>query len=176
VAYLAWELSLPGYHISLPALGLVAGFASLLGVPASIVMAEVASRYGRRRVIMGICLASVATCMALALTAGGPIWIALPLLVFVQITSFADVGALAGSAVAAADPAQRGSALALYALAGFATGFAAPVAVGMFIDLFGGPTTAHGWTTAFIVIALGSFAAAIAVAAAPSELPNTRAR
>ena len=39
---------------------------------------------------------------------------------------FADVGALAGSAVAAADPAQRGAALALYALAGFTTGFLGP--------------------------------------------------
>jgi MFS family permease len=169
VAYLAWVLSLPGNRITLPALGFVAGIASLLGVPASIVMAEFAIRYGRRRVIIGICIASSATCLALAVTAGGPVWIVLPLLVLVQITSFADVGALAGGAVAAANPAQRGSALALYALAGFATGFAAPIAVGMSIDRFGGPMNAHGWTTAFIVIALGSLAAAIAVAAAPSE-------
>jgi hypothetical protein len=34
----------------------------------------------------------------------------------------ADVGALAGGAVVAADPAQRGAALALYALSGFTTG------------------------------------------------------
>jgi len=169
VAYLAWVLSLPGNHIALPALGLVAGVASLLGVPASIVMAEVASRYGRSRVIVGVCVASVATCLALASTAGGPVWVVLPLLVLVQITSFADVGALAGGAVAAADPAQRGSALALYALAGFATGFAAPVAVGMFIDHFGGPTSAHGWATAFVAIALGSLAAAVAVAVAPRQ-------
>jgi len=177
VAYLAWVLSLPGNHITLPALGLVAGVASLLGVPASIIMAEFASRYGRRRVIIGICIASSATCLVLAVTAGGSVWIVLPLLVLVQITSFADVGALAGGAIIAADPAQRGSALALYALAGFATGFAAPVAVGMFLDRFGGATSAHGWATAFIVIALGSFAAAIAIAAAPSEqAPGHRAR
>ena len=86
-------------------------------------MAEIASRYGRRPVIISICLVSVGTCLALAATAGGSIWIILSLLILVQITSFADVGALAGGAVAAADPAQRGAALALYALCGFTTGF-----------------------------------------------------
>jgi predicted MFS family arabinose efflux permease len=134
VAYLAWLLSLPGNRMTLPALGLVSGFASLAGVPVSMVMAEVAVRQGRRSVIIGICSVSVATCIALAVTAGGPIEIVLPLLILVQITSFADVGALAGGAVAAADPAQRGAALALYALAGFTTGFLGPVAVGNTLD------------------------------------------
>jgi MFS family permease len=169
VADLAWTLSLPGNHLRLPALGLVAGVASLLGVPASVVMAEIASRYGRRPVIIGICLVSVLTCLVLAATAGEPIWVVLPLLVLVQITSFADVGALAGGAVAAADPAQRGAALALYALAGFTTGFLGPVAVGMVLDLFGGAASASGWTAGYVVIALGSAAAAWAV----WRLPNS---
>src|SRR5215467_7571257 len=108
VAYLAWLLRLPGNHIPLPPLGLVCGLASLAGVPVSMVMAEIAVRRGRRPVVIGICLVSVATCLALAATAGGSIWIVLPLLVLVQITSFADVGALAGGAVAAADPAHAG--------------------------------------------------------------------
>src|SRR5262249_25648069 len=86
VAYLAWLLSLPGNLITLPALGLVSGAASLAGVPVSMVMAEMAVRRGRRPVIIGICLVSVATCVALAATAGGPIGIVLPLLILVQIT------------------------------------------------------------------------------------------
>jgi hypothetical protein len=45
-----------------------------------------------RPVVIGICLISVATCLALLATAGGSICIVLPLLIFVQITSFADVG------------------------------------------------------------------------------------
>lgn len=78
VAYLAWVISLPGNRVTLPALGLVAGVASLLGVPASIVMAEFASHFDRRRVIIGICIVSVATCLALAMTTGGPVWVVLP--------------------------------------------------------------------------------------------------
>src|SRR5215467_4996754 len=167
VAYLAWQLRLPGNHITLPALGLVSGAASLAGVPVSMVMAEMAVRRGRRPVIIGICLVSVATCVALAATAGGPIGIVLPLLILVQITSFADVGALAGGAVAAADPTQRGASLALYALAGFTTGFLGPVAVGTVLDWFGGAASASGWMAGFTLIALGSAATALAVWWAP---------
>jgi predicted MFS family arabinose efflux permease len=167
VAYLAWLLSLPGNHIALPALGVVTRVASLAGVPVSMVMAEIAARRGRRPVIIGICSVSVATCAALAATAGGPIEIVLPLLILVQITSFADVGALAGGAVAAADPEQRGAALALYALAGFTTGFVGPVAVGNVLDWFGGAASPLGWMAGFAVIAMGSAVAASAVWRAP---------
>jgi MFS family permease len=106
---------------------------------------------------------SVAVCLALAATAGGPILIVLLLLVLVQITSFADVGALAGGAVAAADPARRGGALALYALVGFASGFAGPVVVGTVLDWFGGARSVAGWEAAFAVMAVGSAVAALAV-------------
>jgi hypothetical protein len=103
----------------------------------------------------------------LSATAGGSIWIVLPLLVFVQITSFADVGALAGGAIEAADPTRRGASLALYALSGFTTGFLGPVAVGAILDWFGGTASASGWTAGFALIALGSATAALAVWSAP---------
>ena len=137
-------------------------------------MAEVASRDRRRPVVISICLVSVATCLALAASAGGSIWVVLPLLVFVQITSFADVGALAGGAVAAADPAQRGAALALYALFGFTTGFLGPVAVGIVLDWFGGAVSASGWRAGYVVIAIGSAVAAWAVWRAPESKSNIR--
>jgi MFS family permease len=167
VAYLAWVLRQPGNDVPLPPLGLISGVASLAGVPVSMVMAEIAARRGRRPVVVGICLVSVATCLALSMTAGGSVWVVLPLLVLVQITSFADVGALAGGAVSAADPAQRGAALALYALGGFTTGFLGPVAVGNVLDWFGGAASASGWMAGFALIALGSTAAALAVWWAP---------
>ena len=125
VACLSWTLSLPGNFLPVPALGKIAGLASLAGVPASIGVAELASRYGRRRAIVATCFVSVMVCLALAATAGGPILVVLALLVFVQVTSFADVGALAGGT--AAEPSQRGAALALYALVGYTTRFAGPV-------------------------------------------------
>lgn len=170
VAYLAWTLGLPGNRLALPPLGVVAGLASLAGLPVSIAVAEFAQRHGRERVIVAACLVSVAVCLALALTAGGPSPVVTALLVLVQITSFADVGALAGGAVAAADPARRGAGLALYALAGYATGFLGPVAVGIALDWFGGAASAAGWRAAFVTIAFGSAAAACAVRRAPARL------
>lgn len=112
--------------------------------------------------------------LGLGRNGGGPIAIVLPLLILLQITSFADVGALAGGAVAAADPAQRGAALALYALAGFVTGFAGPVAVGISVDQFGGPAASTGWAAGFILMVLGSVAAAAAVASAPGGRVQNR--
>ena len=159
VAYLAWTLSLPGNALTLPALAVISGLASLAGFPVSIAVAELALRYGRR-VITATCLISVLVCLALAATAGGPTLLVLPLLVLVQITSIADAGALSSGAVAAADPARRGTALAAYAFIGYTSAFAGPVAVGLAIDSFGGAGSAMGWAAGFATMALGSAAAA----------------
>ncbi len=163
VAYLGWILSLPGNSLRLPPLGVIAGLASLAGLPISIATAKLAQRHGREPVIIMTCALSVAVCLGLAATAGGPAPIVMTLLILVQITSFADVGALAGGAVAAADPDRRGAALAIYALAGYSTGFLGPVAVGAALDLFGGAASPAGWRAGFLTIALGSAAAAAAI-------------
>jgi MFS family permease len=105
----------------------------------------------------------VAVCLALAATSGGPIWIVLPLLILLQITSFADVGALAGGVVASADPERRGAALAIYAVAGFAAGFLGPAVVGNALEAFGGIHSVTGWFAGFLVMALGSSVAAVAL-------------
>lgn len=110
--------------------------------------------------IVATCLTSVLVCLALAATAGGPTLLILPLLVLVQITSIADAGALSSGAVAAADPARRGTALAAYAFIGYIAAFAGPVAVGLALDAFGGGGTAMGWAAGFATMALGSTAAA----------------
>ena len=108
---------------------MISGLASLAGVPASIVVAELATKWNRSRVIIATCVVSVAVCLALAATAGGAIAIVLTLLILLQVTSFADVSALGVGAVMVSDPARRGAALAVYALAGFTTGFLGPAAI-----------------------------------------------
>jgi MFS family permease len=165
VAYLAWTLSLPGNDLTLPTLAVISGLASLAGFPVSLAIAELTLRYGRR-VIVATCLTSVLVCLALAATAGGPTLLILPLLVLVQITSIADAGALSSGAIAAADPARRGTALAAYAFIGYTAAFAGPVAVGIALDAFGGGGTAMGWAAGFATMAFGSTAAAGAMRAA----------
>jgi MFS family permease len=163
VACLSWTAGLPGNGLDLPNIAVISGLAALAGVPASVVVAELATKWNRTRVIVATCAVSVAVCLALAATAGGTVAVVLALLVLLQITSFADVSALGVGAVMAADPTRRGAALAIYALAGFTTGFLGPAAVGLSLDWFGGIDSAAGWTAAFLTMSVGSLAAALAI-------------
>ena len=163
VACLSWTQHLPGNELDLPNLAVISGVASLAGVPASIVVAELATKWNRSRVIIATCVVSVAVCLALAATAGGQVAIVLTLLILLQITSFADVSSLGVGAVIFSDPARRGAALAVYALAGFTTGFLGPAAVGLSLDWFGGVDSRTGWTAAFLTMSIGSTAAGLAI-------------
>ena len=174
VACLSWTLHLPGNEVDLPSPALISGLASLAGVPASIAVAELATKWGRSRVIIATCVVSVAVCLALAATAGGAIATVLTLLILLQITSFADVSALGVGAVMRADPARRGAALAVYALAGFTTGFLGPAAVGFSLDWFGGIGSSLGWTAAFLTLGIGSMVAGLAVWTSRDVIPNKR--
>lgn len=163
VVCLSWSLSLPGNRLDLPNLAVIGGLASLAGVPVSIAVAELALKWGRSRVIVATCMVSVAVCIALAVAVGDGIVVVLALLILLQITSFADVGALGAGAVALSNPATRGAAFAVYAFAGFTTGFLGPVTIGVVLDWFGGPASRTGWAVAFSTMALGSAVAGLAV-------------
>jgi MFS family permease len=163
VACLSWTLHLPGNELDLPNLALISGLASLAGVPASIAVAELATRWTRSHAIVITCIVSVAVCLTLAAMAGGATSIVLTLLILLQITSFADVSSLGVGAVMLSDPMRRGASLAIYALAGFTTGFLGPAAVGLSLDWFGGVNSRLGWTAAFLTMSIGSTAAGLAV-------------
>ena len=169
VACLAWTMQLPGNDIALPNLGVVSGLAALAGVPVSIAVAELAVRYRRSTVIVFTCLVSVAVCLGLAATAGGNVFVVLALLVLLQVTSFADVGALGAGAVAATQAAERGRAFGIYATVGFASGFAGPAVVGLMLERLGGTDSPDAWTAAFLVMALGSTVTAAAAWIARSD-------
>jgi MFS family permease len=163
VAFLAWVLNQPGNHLDLPPLAVVAGVAAIAGVPASVFISELGLRMGREKAIVTVCGLSVATCLGLAATTGAASLLILPLLVLLQITSFADVGSLTAGAVAVSEEGRRGASLALYAFTGSLTGFIGPVVVGLTLDLFGEIDRETGWMAAFLVMALGSTVAAISV-------------
>lgn len=137
VAYLTWIMSLPHNRLELPSAAIISGLASLAGFPVSILVAECALRWGRRAVVAA-CVASVLLLLALAGTAGGASLTILPLLCLAQMASLSDASALASGAVATADPARRGTSLAVFAFVGYGAAFVGPVAVGFALDAFGG--------------------------------------
>ena len=102
---------------------------------------------------------SVGICLSLAATVSASTELILILLVLLQISSFADVGALTVGAVASAEASRRGASLGLYSFAGFVTGWLGPVAIGTVLALLG--YSEIGWATAFAMMGLGSTVAAL---------------
>lgn len=145
----------------------LAGAAAIIAVPLNLAIAELGVRYGRRPVILVVSLSSVAACGLIGWQATGPYLLIVALLLIHGVTSYGDVGAIAGGLVGAAGAETRGAALALGGMLGFAFGFLGPLAVGLAVDLAGGRTAASAWIWAFAVMALGSVASALAAAWRP---------
>lgn len=164
VGYLAWLSVHSDSSIEPSMLAMIGGIAVIAGVPVSLGVSELASRFGRRRVIVVVDLLSVLVCLSLAWLADGPLVACLLLAALLQITSFADVGVLSNGAVAAADPAQRGAALGLYGFVGFISGTLGGVVVGMVVEwVAAGHGMAAAWSAGFLVMALGSTVAILAI-------------
>ena len=134
----------------------------LIGVPASIAGAEVASRRGRLVLVRAVALASVIAGVACGLASAQPFAFVLALLFIYNFLIAADSGALTTGAVAAAREGERGATLAVHTILGFVGGAIGPLAVGFALDRAGGITNARAWTWAFVVMAAGSLMAAVA--------------
>lgn len=163
VAFLIWaEAGDPAGGIGISATA-IAGLATLLGVPSSIFGNELAVRFGRRRTIGWVAVASVATGLAIAATASMAVGLVVALTLLYGVLLTGDSGALTAGTVGAAPTGQRGATLALHAFLGFAGAAAGPLAVGMVLDAAGGG--ASSWALGFVTMALGSVAVLGAVTA-----------
>ncbi len=145
----------------------IAGLSVFVSVPMNLIIAELGIRFGRKTVIFAVSLASVVVCGVLGWQASGPYLVVLFLLLFHSITSFGDVGAIAGGMVAVATGQTRAAALTLFGLIGFAFGFLGSIAVGLAIDLTGGRGEPGAWAWAFAVMAVGSVISGAAMAWKP---------
>ncbi len=143
------------------------GLTVFISVPLNIVIAELGVRWGRKPVIFAVSLASVVVCGLLGWQASGLYVLVLALLLLHGITSYGDVGAIAGGFVAASTGETRAAALALFGVIGFTFGFLGPLAVGLAIDLAGGRGEPVAWFWAFAVMAFGSVISAAAMAWRP---------
>jgi MFS family permease len=148
----------------------IAGLSVFVAVPLNLVIAELGIRWGHRRVILAVSLASVLVCGVLGWQATGPYLFILAVLLIHGVTSYGDVGAIAAGIVAASTGEKRAAALALFGLVGFTAGFIGPLAVGLAIDLNGGAESSVAWFWAFGVMALGSVVSAAAMAWTPKPV------
>lgn len=146
---------------------IIAGLSVFISVPLNLVIAEMGIRFGRRMVILSVSLLSIIVCGVLGWQASGPYLLVLALMLVHSITSFGDVGAIAGGMVAAASGELRAAALTLFGLFGFAFGFLGSLAVGLVIDVAGGRGEPGAWFWAFAVMAVGSVISGAAMAWGP---------
>ncbi len=131
----------------------VAGVATLLGVVTSILGNEAATRFGRRRFILFVMLATALLVSLIGWAAPLPYPIvALLLLLHAMMMTF-DSAALTAGALAAAPAGYRGATMAVHSGLGFGFAFLGALSVGAVLDL-AGPGTVPGWGLAFATVAL----------------------
>ena len=138
VAFLVFVLASHPQVGWLPGAAGIAAAMTLLGLPASILGNELALRLGRRRVVTALALISAAVAICVGLSAAGPLWLCLILVLAHGVTMTWGSGSLTAGTVAAARPEAQGATMALHSTLGFATSFLGPLAVGITLDYLGG--------------------------------------
>ena len=166
VAFLAFAYALDRGAVSdggIPAVVTMLGTVILLlGLPASILGNEAATRFGRRRFLIGIMTGSAALACIVGFSAALPFWLAVTVVSLYGITVTADSASLTVGAVTNAAPGQRGATMAVHSFLGFTAAFVGSVAFGGILDLAGGGASLLAWGLAFAaqgaVVALGPLA------------------
>jgi MFS family permease len=162
VAVLAFSASLPGNEgYGALNFAIVSGAISLLMMPTSVGMAELAARFGRVQVITASAVMTTALALLLAAFNAGPFLVVVVLIALYFMAGFGDTATLAGGLVEAAEGTHRGATLAVYALVGFVAGMIGPVVFGIVLDWAGGRGDPDAWSWAF-----GSLILAAAITAA----------
>jgi len=162
VAFLVFALARhPGTGFGIDATAIAAAV-TLLGVPSSIFGNELAVRYGRRRVIVAIMIASVALSLVIGAAAGVSYGLVVGLCLLYGVLLTGDSGAITAGTVAAATAGARGATLAMHAMIGFVGGIFGPLGVGIVLDATGGASVL-GWSLAVAVMGTGSAAALLAI-------------
>ena len=140
-----------------------------LGLPASVYGNELATRFGRRRMLTVYMLAAAALAASLGFAAALPFWFTIAALALYSATIMTDSASLTVGAVNAASAERRGITMAVHSTIGSLTAFMSPLASGLALDATGGGATLLSWVACFATlgagVALGPLALAWLVAA-----------
>jgi MFS family permease len=133
----------------------VASAILLLGLPASVLGNEIATRFGRRSVLIAFMLASTLLAAVIGFAAALPFWAMAVAVALYGTTLMLDSASLTVGALNAAAPERRGSTLAVHTTLGTTMAFLGPLASGLALDLTGGGATVWSWAACFLVLAAG---------------------
>lgn len=133
---------------------LISAIVSVVALPASIVGNEAAIRYGRRRTILAVMLATAVVAALTGFSAGISFPAAAMLCLFYGTIIAADSSALTAGTVGAARADERGATMAVHSFLGFGGGAVGPLILGALLDITGGGETVASWGVGFLAIAV----------------------
>jgi MFS family permease len=163
VPFVTYCVSLRGTEPPLTA-ATIAALVAVIGIPSSILGAEVTRRIVRRRLIVAVMLSSVAASLVVLPSALVSWTLAIVAVIFYSALISADSATLTSGVLNVAPAASRGTAMAVYSTLGFAAASAGTFAVGALLDLMGGQSVVS-WTLAFAVMSAPNLVGAWAIAA-----------
>jgi len=152
----------------------VAMMMELLGTASSVLGNEMAIRFGRRRWIFAVMLASMTVAALVGFSAGVGYGAATAACLLYNVLIYADSSSLTAGTVGSAEPGRRGATLAVHAMLGYSGGFVGPLMLGVLLDVLGGETV-QNWGIAFAhlaaIMVVGPAALRILK---PKDLPGDR--
>lgn len=178
VAFLAFSASLQPGASQMPwSAAWLAAALTPLGIASSILGNEIATRRGRRPLILSAMLLSALSACLIGFLAPLP-W---PLVVFALalylVLIMGDSAALTNGVIAAAPPHVRGGTMAVYSFLGFGGGMIGPLVFGAVLDLAGGNASVRAWGLAFASLGVvGAIGPAALFASALARGKNSSAK
>ena len=142
----------------------IAALVNFLGWPSSVLGNELASRFGRARVVALIMAVSALVAAAIGFSAPLPYVLVVALCLLYGVTVIGDSGALTAGAIAEAEPGRRGATMAVHSTVGFSGAFIGPLVFGVVLDLAGGGASTLAWGLAFLSMGLGAALGPLAIA------------
>ncbi len=154
VAFLTFAASLQpdaavGWNVTL-----LGAIITLVAMPASVLGNELSIRFGRRRTVSVLMLASAALAGVIGFAATLPFAVVATLCLIYGAATASDSGSLTAGTVGAADPESRGATMAMHSLIGFLGGFIGSLVFGMTLDLVGPWSEVAAWGVAFAIAGL----------------------
>ncbi|MDX6749029.1 MFS transporter [Geminicoccaceae bacterium 1502E] len=166
VAFLVFAAAAGGSEVSHATVAVIATFIMLLGLPASVLGNELATRHERRRMLSLVMLLSACLGAGLGYAAALPFWLVVALATGYGAVVMLDSAALTVGTLSTAAIERRGATIAVQSSLGSLAALASPLASGFVLDHFGHASLA-GWGAAFVVVAGGALFGAASVRLLP---------
>ena len=149
VAFLTFSIACQQVQGDFMAPTTVMAVAGIGGMLASIFGGELATKFGRGRVVAVIMGVSCLLALTIGYAARLPYGVVVVLCMMYTIFFQGDSAAIHAGVISAAAPERRGATMALQSLVGFAAASLGAVVTGMLLDITGGGTTTLSWGLTF---------------------------